>query len=196
MIESAFATSSRIYMRFPTEADANGNWHNWLNDPAHQMLLGREVWPNSLSMQLQYLKDMEKDLSRLLLAICDKETHEHIGIASLSGINRFHQSAQTGLIIGSGNHLDGTYAIDSLALLTEIGLIRMNLHRLEASALLINQRSHLLNKVLGWKEVGIRRESHFCNGSFTDSIIYEILRSDWLNSSKRPSCEDLPQGTR
>ena len=48
------------------------------------------------------------------------------------------------------------------------------------------ERMFLLNEFLGWRKVGIKKKSHFHRGEFIDSILYEILREDWLNSSKRP----------
>ena len=104
----------------------------------------------------------------------------------MSGIDRYHQSAQSGLFIGDKRYRGMSHALEALALLTEIGLVHMNLRRLDASALSLNEGSHNLNKVLGWNFVGIKRKSHFYRGDFVDSTLYEILRDDWVCSEKRP----------
>ena len=42
-------------------------------------------------------------------------------------------------------------------------------------------------RFLGWRKVGEKKQSHYHNGIFVDTIIYEILRKNWLKSNKRPN---------
>ena len=181
-----FLSGQHIYFRCLVDEDALTIWAAWLNDFDLASLLGRCPMPISPKKQLDYLTNSVESDDRVIFGVCDKSTDNLIGIASLSGINRYHQSAQTGLFIGDKKFRGMSHALEALAMLTEIGLMHMNLQRLDASALSINEGSHNLNKVLGWSFVGVKRKSHFFKGNFVDSTLYEILRDDWASSKKRP----------
>ena len=74
----------------------------------------------------------------------------------------------------------------ALSLLTEFGLMRLNLNRIFSSTLVINKNAHNLNYILGWRKVGVCKKSHYYKGEYVDSVIYEILKKDWIKSEKRP----------
>lgn len=181
-----FLSGQHVYLRCVVDDDALTIWYEWLNDLELVSLLGRCPKPLSPKQQLEYLTNACNGEDRVIFGVCDKKTNNLIGIASLSGIDRYHQSAQSGLFIGDKRYRGMSHALEALALLTEIGLVHMNLRRLDASALSLNEGSHNLNKVLGWNFVGVKRKSHFYRGDFVDSTLYEILRDDWVCSEKRP----------
>ena len=182
-----FLSGHHVSFRCLLEEDALDIWYEWLNDIDLVSLLGRCPVPISPNKQLDYLKTVIESDDRIVYGICDKGTSRLIGIASLSGIDRYHQSAQTGLLIGDKKFRGMSHALEALAMLTEVGLMYMNLNRLDASALSLNAASHNLNKALGWSLVGVKRKSHFFKGDFVDSILYEMLRDDWACSEKRPN---------
>ena len=181
-----FLSGQHVYLRCVVDDDALNIWYEWLNDVELVSLLGRCPKPLSPKHQIEYLTNVRTCEDRVIFGVCDKSSNNLIGIASLSGIDRYHQSAQTGLFIGDKRFRGMSHALEALALLTEIGLVHMNLRRLDASALSLNEGSHNLNKALGWNFVGIKRKSHFYRGDFVDSTLYEILRDDWVCSEKRP----------
>ena len=114
--------------------DALNVWSEWLNDVELVSLLGRCPKPVSPKQQLEYLTNVCNGDDRIIFGVCDKSTDNLIGIASLSGIDRFHQSAQTGLFIGDKKFRGMSHALETLAILTEIGLVHMNLQQLDACA--------------------------------------------------------------
>jgi len=109
-----------------------------------------------------------------------------IGVISLSKLNSLHRNAESSIIIGNSKYKNGVHALEALALLTEFGLMRMNLNRIHSSTLLLNSNAHNLNNILGWRKVGVCKKSHFYKGQYVDSIVYEILRQNWIKSEKRP----------
>ena len=71
-------------------------------------------------------------------------------------------------------------------MLTEIGLVRLNLHKLIATGLTTSERGLRLNRLLGYTESGRYRENAFVEGEWVDNLILEIFQRDWLKSPRRP----------
>ena len=175
-----------ISFRYPKMSDAKGDWHSWMNNLDDLTMLGRMPLPITPEEQIQYMLKHEEHTDRIIFIVCENIENKIIGIASLGSINRYHQSAQTGILIGHKDFRNTKIAVEIMSMLTEYALIHLNLNRCDASALINNPQSFLLNEFLGWTKVGIKKKSHFHRGEFIDSVLYEILREDWLNSSKRP----------
>jgi|TARA_B110000238_G_C16063458_1_gene411619 RimJ/RimL family protein N-acetyltransferase len=175
-----------VSFRYPNKNDAKGDWHLWMNDLDDLVMLGRMPLPISPEEQIAYMLKHEERTDRIIFMVCENVKNKIIGVASLGSINRYHQSAQSGILIGNKDFRNTKIAVEIMSLLTEYALIHLNLNRCDASALSNNPQSFLLNEFLGWTKVGIKKKSHFHKGEFIDSVLYEILKEDWLNSSKRP----------
>ncbi len=182
-----FLKGNRVYLSYPTFEDAGKDWFNWFNDPEINSLIGKYPWPNSVSDQKKYIDDVRRNKDRLLLGVKIIKNSKMIGVISLSKLNSHHKSAESSIVIGNSKYKNGIYALEALALLTEFGLMRLNLNRIFSSTLLINKNAHNLNNILGWRKVGICKKSHYYKGHYVDSVIYEILKKDWIKSKKRPS---------
>lgn len=184
--EFAYAVGQNVYFRYLTKEDALGNWHHWFNSPVVTQNLDRQRWVNSPEDQVAYYENLKQSHERLALAVVDRRTQTHIGIGSLSNIDVVNRRAEMSLVIGSAEHRHGHYALESLAMLTEIGLVRLNLHKLVATGLETSERGLSLTRLLGYTESGRNRENAFVEGRWVDNIILELFQRDWLNSPRRP----------
>tara|TARA_B100001741_G_scaffold312980_1_gene317708 strand:- start:1172 stop:1750 length:579 start_codon:yes stop_codon:yes gene_type:complete len=181
-----FLKGKHVCLCFPTYEDAKKDWFKWFNDPEINSLIGRYPWPNAKSDQKKYIDEVRRNKERLILGIKLKKNYKMIGVISLSKLNSLHRNAESSIIIGNSKYKNGVHALEALALLTEFGLMRMNLNRIHSSTLLLNSNAHNLNNILGWRKVGVCKKSHFYKGQYVDSIVYEILRQNWIKSEKRP----------
>lgn len=194
-VEFAYAVGRAVYFRYLTEEDARGNWHHWFNSPSVTQNLSAQYWVNYPESQVTYLENLRRSRERLALAVVDRETHEHIGIGSLSKLDVLNRRAEMSLVIGSAAHRDGIHALESLAMLTEIGLVRLNLHKLVATGLVISEAGLQLTRLLGYVDTGCFREHAFVNGKWVDCVHLEIFQRDWLTSPRRPkTIEWIPEG--
>ena len=185
--DSFLINGNIVKLRSPNKSDAKGCWSDWLNNLENLVMLGRVPLPNTPEQQIAYMLKNEDNVNRIIFMVCLKSNNKIIGVVSLSDINRYHQSAQTGLLIGEKKYRSMQVAVETMSLLTEYALVHMNLNRLDASALTNNPQSYLLNQFLGWRKIGVKKNSHFHKGVFIDTVLYEILKSNWLKSKKRPS---------
>ena len=146
-----------VSFRYPMKKDAEGDWHAWMNDLDNLIMLGRMPLPITPEEQIQYMLKHEDRADRIIFMVCENDNNKIIGVASLGGINRYHQSAQSGLLIGNKDFRNTKIAIEIMALLTEYALLYLNLNRLDASALINNPQSFLLNEYLTEKEINYLR---------------------------------------
>ena len=176
-----------VKFRNPSKDDAIGVWSDWFNHLDNLTMLGRVPLPNTPEQQIAYMVENQDKSDRIIFIVCLKSNSKAIGVVSLSNINRYHQSAQTGLLIGEKKYRNFKIAVEIMSMLTEYALVNLNLNRCDASALKINPQSYLLNEFLGWRKIGEKKQSHYHNGTFVDTILYEILRKNWIKSNKRPN---------
>jgi len=184
--EFAYAVGRSVYFRYLTEDDARGDWHRWFNAPHITRNLAAQAWVNTPEAQVAYLENLSRTKDRLALALIDRKTHKHIGIGSLSKIDVVNRRAEMSLVIGSTEHQDGLHALEALAMLTEIGLVRLNLHKQVATGLATSEAGLRLTRTLGYVESGRMREHAFVDGAWVDCVHLEIFQRDWLTSPRRP----------
>lgn len=184
--EFAYAVGRHVYFRYLTEEDARGDWHLWFNSPSITQNLAAQSWVNPPESQVAYLQGLRASRERLAVAVVDRATHAHIGIGSLSKIDALNRRAEMSLVIGSAAHRDGLHAMESLAMLTEIGLVRLNLHKLVATGLVISEAGLRMTRMLGYVDAGCMHEHAFVNGCWVDCVYLEIFQRDWLASPRRP----------
>ncbi len=185
-----FLIGDFVELHYASEEDTNSDWFKWLNDPELNSLIGRYPLPNSLSDQKKYLEEVRRNKSRIILSIKLKKNKKMIGVVSLSKLDSHHRNAESSIIIGNTKYRSGIHALEALALLTEFGFAKLNLNRIFSSTLIINRGAYNINEILGWRKVGICKKSHFYNGEYIDSVIYEILKEKWAKSKKRPNLKN------
>lgn len=184
-IKFAYAKGKFVYFRYLTEEDAKGEWHLWFNSPSITHYLGARRWFNTIADQLEYLKYVRSTKDRLVLAVVDIKTNKHIGVCSLGSIDYIHRRAEMSCVIGDERFHKGNYALETIAMIIEIGFTRLNLHKIYGVGVQ-NHVSIELCKLLGYKESGRYKEHGFVDGRYEDAIILEIFQRDWLKSKKRP----------
>lgn len=182
----AYAVGRHVYFRYPTVEDAQGQWHQWFNAPDITNNVIAQRWPNAPEQQVEYLEALRKNRDRLCVAIVERSTDKLIGIGSLSKIDNVNRKAEMSCVIGDRDYHGGVHALESLAMLTEIGLIRLNLHKLVATGMDTGQPGLAMTKLLGYSESGRFREHGFINGRYYDCMILEMFQRDWVDSPRRP----------
>lgn len=104
-----------------------------------------------------------------------------IGIIKISRI--LHGSFKNGML---GYSIDKDeqgkgYMKESVNLLLKYAFDECDLHRIEASALVNNERSRAVLKKCGFKLVGINEKYLLINGKWEDHVTYYIVKEDFYN---------------
>jgi RimJ/RimL family protein N-acetyltransferase len=119
----------------------------------------------------------------LELSITDKQTREFIGLVHLEHITKPHDRAEFGISIHNPGRLSHGYGTDATRAILWVGFNILDLHSIYLDTMADNERAiHVYEKV-GFKRVGILRESEFLDGSFKDLLYMDILRDDFVETN-------------
>lgn len=170
----------KIYLRPIELADLEGPYIYWLNDPevTRYLEVGHtRQTPESLR---KYLKRFETGDSDTIYAICESETHSHIGNVTLNNINRFSGIADTGLMIGDKSCWGKGYAFDAWRLILGFAFSELKLRKIVAGAIVDNVASIRTLEKLGFRREGVLRGEATVDGEPCDVVRFGLFREEFL----------------
>ncbi|MGB0936179.1 MAG: GNAT family N-acetyltransferase [Colwellia sp.] len=136
-----FLEGKSIYLRNVGLQDVNDNYYNWLNDPEVNQFLETRFVVQSKEKIAEFVKCKEDSNSEILLAICDKDNHLHIGNIKIGPINWYHRRADISLFIGDKNYWGKGVATQAIQLVSQFSFQVLNLNKLMAGAYKNNKGS-------------------------------------------------------
>jgi RimJ/RimL family protein N-acetyltransferase len=158
----------------------------WFNDPEVTQHLMRHL-PLSLAAEEQWFENMQKqeEESRpLAIEAKDGDQWVHIGGAGIHDIDWQARRGELGISIGDKRYWNKGFGTDSVRALLRHGFECLNLHRIFLRVFEDNERAIAVYERLGFKEEGRLREHSYRGGSYLDTIIMGILRSEWEQSTE------------
>lgn len=182
---NSYASGKTVYLRAPAAGDAAGRWHEWFSDPEITQFLGERWWPNTPEAQQAFYESSRDSRDRLVLAVCARDTDEHVGVCSLSAISWLHRHADIAFVIGEKSHRNGAVAVEVMSLLLEIAFNRLNLRNLRSMHLSSNPHTPLLERMFGFRVVGRMHGFYFWQGQYVDGVYSQLSRADWTERNTR-----------
>ncbi len=160
--------------------------HKWRNDGEgneycafdHGFLLSEEAF------RLEIKKEIENNAvfpNQKMFIICKKEDMLPIGDISYRSWNKRTRSAEFGIEIGEIDERGKGYGLDALYHFLDFMFKFLNLNRIELTTLANNANSQRLYEKLGFKTIGLMRESSICakTGEYIDVLYMDLLRREW-----------------
>jgi len=175
-----YTIGTHVYLRHPTQADAEGAWHEWLSDEETTRWLGLRHWPNSVERQREFYQSCLRGEDRLVLSIVDIATDKHIGVCNLSGINWVHRYCDLAIIIGDVEFRKGPHVLEALSLLLKVAFLRLNMRIVKSSFAASNDASQAIHDIFRFKEVGRLPGLLWDRGRYVDNVIAMLERGDWM----------------
>ncbi len=111
--------------------------------------------------------------------IADIESDQMIGTCTLYEINPQHARAGLGYALMPDVWGKG-FAQEAASLAISYGFLELGLHRIEADTEPNNQRSNKVLERLGFQREGLLRERFVHPDGIQDSLIFGILKPEWL----------------
>jgi ribosomal-protein-alanine N-acetyltransferase len=182
-MKNPYEVGNTIYLRAPEVEDVGGSWYQWFSDYDTTKYLIDRFLPNTKTKQLNYFDSINNDHS-IILAIVDKNTDEHIGICSLSGINWFHRFSDVAIVIGSKDPQYRIVSVEAMRLLLRVAFIRLKLINLRAACAATNIPIATLLNLYKFRRVGVYQNLCYVDGKYTDLHLLQLKRSDWLERNK------------
>lgn len=173
-----FLEGKKIILRPLSIRDVSETYLSWLNDPEVNRYNSHAIFPYTIEQLENYVKGIDSK-SKVILAICDKKSHRHIGNAALQNIDWVARSAEFAVLIGEKQHWKKGIGEETGRLLVNYGFTRLNLRRIHCGTSSENIGMQKLAVRVGMKKEGVRRDAIYKNGRWVNIIEYGILQSEF-----------------
>lgn len=134
--------------------------------------------PYSKFLIRQYLENANQDIyeaKQLRLAICKNDSEKAIGLIDLFDFDPRNNRAGIGIVIQNEIERTQGFGKEALALLIEFSFTQLQLHQLFANIGVDNTSSLNLFATFGFQKIGIKKDWIYCNNSYKDEAIYQLL---------------------
>lgn len=180
-----FIMGQLIYLRPLSPDDLNETYLAWLNDAEVNRYLETGIFPYTRQELEKFYAQIAGARDQVLLAILEKNSHQHIGNVKLGPINWIHRKATFGILIGEKQFWGKGIGAEATRLMIEYGFFRLNLHRIELGVYAEHQAAVRSYQKIGFQVEGQFREAQFHEGKYKDSLWMGLLRSDYRREDDR-----------
>jgi RimJ/RimL family protein N-acetyltransferase len=182
--------AKRIRLRSFELSDLDEIMKHWNNMELRNFIGSADRGPAGRSDEENWIRNTWKEREErksFTFAIASKLDNKLIGGIGLFAISRTNRSAMTGISIYNPKHWGKGYGQEAMDLMLSFAFQNLNLNRVELETFDFNKRAQKCYLKVGFKETGRKRAARFINGDYHDSVIMDILRSEWPIKTKRPS---------
>lgn len=163
----------RIFLKKLRPEDVTDSYVNWMNDKDVTCFLECR-WTTFTKDDLKrYVKDINGSEDNMLFGIYKKDGNKHIGNIKIGNINRTHNFADVGLIIGEKSVWGRGYGSAAITLITEFAFKDLKLNKLFAGIYAGNSGSFKAFMKTGYREVGRFRNHRIYGSAYMDEILVE-----------------------
>lgn len=165
-----FLETPRLLLYDVDEFHCNETYLSWLHDKEISVYLESGRYPTSIDKLKEFLLSVHKQ-EVLFLAIHIKKTGKHIGNIKIDSINRMHQIAEYGIMIGDKEAWGKGYGKEATEVVLDHCFKKLNLRKITLGVLSNNIGAVKLYKnKLGFVEEGKYIKHVFCNGDYVDIL--------------------------
>lgn len=178
--ENGLVTGERIYLREVKPADAEGNYHRWMNDAEVVRFLESRFQSHTVESLKKYIECTIRDPNILFLAIVLKSNNRHIGNVKVGPIDWVHRLAGVGIIIGEKECWGKGYASEAIKLVTDYAFNNLKLHKLIAGAYKNNKGSARIFSKAGYTIEGVWKDHYMTDSGYEDSICFARINPAYV----------------
>lgn len=135
-------------------------------------------FPPSLEMEEEWFRRVAASNADVYWVM--KVEGRTVGSSAIHEIDWMSRHATTGTIIGDPGDWGKGYASEATRLRTAFAFNELALERLETESFAGNIGMHRALQRAGYREIGRRRRARFAGGTWHDTVIFELLREEWL----------------
>lgn len=169
-----------MYILRELERNDMARINRWRNDPQVIALLGAPFrYINAEADEAWFDSYVKNRGNAVRCAVVREDNAELVGLVSLTNINYMNQSAQFHIMVGDEEKQNcgvGTFAVQAML---EHAFYNMNIHRVELTVWVSNQRAQHVYEKCGFKREGLLRQVYFKQGKFEDAYQYAVLREEY-----------------
>jgi RimJ/RimL family protein N-acetyltransferase len=151
------------------------------NAPDHRQFLLNKT-PQSREEEIEWIKygwKVRSEGKGYIFAIVFKEKNLYIGHLELDMKDQTSRRGSLGIAIFNKNYWNKGLGTEAMKLIVKYAFTTLNLHSVELEFYAGHPQARRCYEKVGFKEVGKLREAYFNNGKYIDSIIMDLLASEW-----------------
>lgn len=156
---------------------------SWLNDPD----VNKYLCVGRIPVSEHDVKDRNDYCNIMFAMMCNIEIgknisedfDKYIGTISVNGIDWINRRAEIGYMIGNKNYWGYGLATQAVQLVSDYGLKRLNLNKVEAGVTDGNMGSIRVLEKNGFKEYGVIPREHWVDGEYKDVHRFYKMQ-EWL----------------
>ena len=160
------------------EKDFNETYLGWLNDPEVNRYLEVRFIKSTIKNTRKFVRSFDNK-DKFIFGIYTLNKKQHIGNIALYTNN--HNIAHFGYLIGEKDYWGTRAAVEAVTLLLDFAFNKLNIRKVWGGVYLNNISSIFNCKKLGFVQEGRLRKHYTDHGNPTDSLIFGILREEWLS---------------
>lgn len=170
----------KCYLSPITEQDAE-KWTEWFNDLEITIPLGDEAYtPTNVLKEKKTINDFLQQNAHVF-SIVDLKTDKLLGRCMLFNIDYVNRHAMLGIVIGEKSYWNKGYGQDATKQLLDYGFNLLNLNNIMLGVFSFNKTAINCYKKIGFKEIGLRRQSRIIGNMKYDVVFMDILAEEFTS---------------
>jgi RimJ/RimL family protein N-acetyltransferase len=166
----------KLIVLSPPEREHLINYCRWSRDRRIIRYLNIQH-PLTMEMEEQWFDRISNSPNDVVWEIHREE--RHIGSIGLHEIDWRQRRAMGGIWIGEIEEFGKGYGSEAMALRTRYAFLELGLHKVMTSSDIENEASRRAAMRAGYRECGRYRKHRYCDGTWHDVWLGEVLREDW-----------------
>ncbi len=163
---------------------SNSDWFAWFNDEETTYHLQKHYFPNTREMQMEFLRGLEGDSTKIQLGILPDGEERIVGVISLQSMDWINRNAEIAMVIGEAKYRQLVYAQEALKLVIEHAFYTLNLHKVHVGYLeSLRDWGVFMKRRFGFQDEGCSREHVYKHGRCIDVYRLGLLRSEYRAST-------------
>lgn len=156
------------------DGDVDEDYVAWLNDPFVNQYLESRFDKHTIESTTRFVTLMLESETDLLLGIRDVDSGKHVGNIKLGLFNKYHRTAEIGLLIGDKSVWGKGLATDALGMVVDLART-LEMRKLTAGCYSSNIGSKRVFEKIGFEVEGVRKAQVLSNNRAEDLTLLGLL---------------------
>ncbi len=170
-------TGGKVRLRALTKEDVNFITSHYNDPDVKSTVYEGAPFPLTFNDELKFIQSQTAVgyVSDYSFAIELIKTAQMIGVCGYNVIDWKNRNAEIGIWIDK-THWNQGYGSESLQMLIDFAFDELNLHRVQLSYYILNERGRRCYEKVGFKVEGVLKDVLYRHGKYHDKVIMSVLR--------------------
>jgi len=177
-VKAAKIVTQRLVLEVLNAHAVTQTYVDWLTDIAVNQYLESRFETHTVASVKAYVEAVLHSADSLLLGVFVAETQLHIGNVKIGPLNRLHQVAEIGIMIGDKRYWGQGLATEAICAVSAFAFQDLGMRKLEAGCYVENQASRSVFLKSGYQIEGRLRAKWCVQGQRQDGIRLGLLPTE------------------